>query len=77
MCAGKKECVTVNVNDKKEKLQKLLLLLNIRELYLEFKKLNPNVKIRFSKFCELGPSNLLMSTHIVSSPAKFRRVSYF
>ena len=52
MCAGKKECVTT-VNDKKDKSQKRLLLLNIRELCLEFKKLNPNVKSGFSKFCEL------------------------
>ena len=43
MCAGKKECVIVTVNDKKEQLQKRLLLLNISELYLEFKRLNPNV----------------------------------
>ena len=53
ICAGKKECITVKVNNNKEKLQKRLLLLNIGELYLEFKKLNPNVKIGFSKFCEL------------------------
>ena len=59
MCAGKKECVAVKVNDKKEKLQKRLLLLNIRELNLEFKKLNPNVKIGFSKFCALRPKRVV------------------
>ena len=59
MCTGKKECITVKVNDKKEKLQKGLLLLNIRELYPEFKKLNPNVKIGFSKFCELQPKQVV------------------
>ena len=40
MCIGKKECA--KVNDKKEKLQKCLLLLNIRELNLEFKKVKSN-----------------------------------
>ena len=59
MCTDKKECVTVKVNDKKEKLQKRSLLLNIRELYLEFKKLNPNVKIGFSKICELQPMQIV------------------
>ena len=43
MCVGKKEYVN-EVKDKKEKLQKRLLLLSIREFCLEFKKLNPNVK---------------------------------
>ena len=59
MCTDKKECVTVKVNDKKDKLQKRLLLLNIRELYHEFKKLNPNVKIGFSKICELQPMQIV------------------
>ena len=59
MCAGKKECITVKVNNKKEKLQKRLLLLNIGELYLEFKKSNPNVKTGFSKFCELRPKQVV------------------
>ena len=34
MCPGKKQSVTVKINDKKEKLQKRLLCLIIRELYL-------------------------------------------
>ena len=59
MCAGKKECVAVKVNDKKEKLQKRLFLLNIRELNLEFRKLHPNVKIGFSKFCALQPKRVV------------------
>ena len=43
-----KDCV-------KTKHQKRLLLLNIKELFLEFKKEYPTVKIEFSKFCELRP----------------------
>ena len=37
------------------KHQKRLLVLNIKELFLEFKKEYPTVKIGFSKFCELRP----------------------
>ena len=55
MCAGKKECLTVKVDGQKEKFQKRLLLLNIQEVFLEFKKVNPDVQIGFSKFCELQP----------------------
>ena len=39
MCVCKEECVTVKVTDKRMKLQKHLLLSNITELHLEFKKL--------------------------------------
>ena len=55
MCAGKKEYLTVKVDGPKEKFQKHLLLLNIREVFLEFKKVNTDVQIGFSKFCELQP----------------------
>ena len=41
MCAGKKECLTVKVDGQKEKFQKCLLVLNVREIFLEFKKVNP------------------------------------
>ena len=47
MCIGKKECA--KVNEKKEKLQKCLLLLNIRELNLEFKKVKSKCKKWISK----------------------------
>ena len=43
MCAGKKECVTVKVNDKKE----------------IFKKLNSSVKTGFLKFCEKQPKQVV------------------
>ena len=41
MCAGKKECLTVKADRQKEKFQRRLLLLNIPEVFLEFKKVNP------------------------------------
>ena len=50
-CPGMKDYATVN--NVKTKHQKHLLHLNIKELYLEFKKQSPDVKIGFSKFCEL------------------------
>ena len=59
MCAGKKECFTVKVDRQKEKFQKHLLLLNIREVFLEFKKVNPDVQTGFSKFCELQPKYIV------------------
>ena len=40
MCTGKKEC---------------LRHLNIWDIFLELKKVNPDVQIDFSKFCELQP----------------------
>ena len=39
----------------KMKHQNCLLLLNIKQLFLEFKKGYSTVKIGFSKFCELRP----------------------
>ena len=53
MCAGDKECLTVKVYGQKEKFQKHLVLLNIREVFLELKKVKPDVQIGFSKFCDL------------------------
>ena len=55
MCAGKKECLTVKFDGQKEEFQTCLLLLNIQEVFLEFIKVNPDVQIGFSKFCELQP----------------------
>ena len=51
----KKEYVTVKVDNNKEPKQKRLLLVNLKELYGEFKKKNPHTKVGFSKFYELRP----------------------
>ena len=53
MCTGEKECLTIKVDGQKEKFQKRLVLLNIREVFLELKKVKPDVQIGFSKFCDL------------------------
>ena len=52
LCPGKKECVSVYIDAVKIKEQKRLVLLRLKELYLEFKKLYPDIKVGFSKFCE-------------------------
>ena len=54
MCPGKKEFVSVNVDGKRKHFQKRLLLLNLKELHLEFIK-RFGRKIGLSKFCELRP----------------------
>ena len=53
---GKKDYVSVG-KGRKERIhvQKRLLLSNLNELYTEFKKINPDIKIGFSKFCTLRP----------------------
>ena len=55
MCPGKKDFVTVKINGVKQKKQKRLLLLKLKEIFIEFKKVYPDAKISFSKFCELRP----------------------
>ena len=40
---------------KKVKNKKRLFLVCLKELYIEFKKRNPQLKIGFTKFCELRP----------------------
>ena len=54
-CPGMKDFVSVTKDSVKTKHQKCLLQLNIKELFLKFKKEYPTFKIGFSKFCELRP----------------------
>ena len=53
---GKRDYVSVG-KGRKDRVheQKRLLLCNLHELYIEFKKINPTLKIGFSKFCCLRP----------------------
>ena len=59
MCPGKKDCVSIKINAKKIKKQKRLLV-HLKELYIELKKRNPQLKIGFTKFCENIPDIKLM-----------------
>ena len=54
ICPGKKEFIAIKIDGKKVHKQKQLLLLNLKELYEEFKKRCEN-KISFSMFCSLRP----------------------
>ena len=54
LCPGKKDCVSVKLEDgRKEKVQKRLLLSNLREIYQHFVTENPAVKVVFSTFAIL------------------------
>ena len=56
LCPGKKDCVSVMLEDgRKEKVQKRLLLSNLKEIYQHFVTENPAVKVRFSTFAMLQP----------------------
>ena len=56
MCPGKKDCVSVKLPDgTKEKMQKRLLLSNLREVYIHFKSEYPDTTIGFSTFALLRP----------------------
>ena len=54
-CPGMKDFVSVTKDSVKMKHQKRSLLLNIKELFLEFIKEYPTVKTGFSNFCEQRP----------------------
>ena len=55
MLSWNERLVSVTKDSVKTKHQNCLLLLNIKQLFLEFKKGYSTVKIGFSKFCELRP----------------------
>lgn len=69
MCPGKKDCVSVYIDDKKVHKQKRLVLSNLNELYASFKSENPDEKIGRSKFCEFRPKWCILAgasgTHTV------------
>ena len=49
---GKKDCVSIKVNDTRTSVKKRLLLGNLKEVYRQFKDQFPAEKIRFSRFTE-------------------------
>ena len=55
-CPGRKDKVSIKLPDgSKVEKQKRLLLANLKELHLEFKKRNPSMEIGLSSFCALRP----------------------
>lgn len=59
MCPGKKGFVSVKDETGRIHKQKRLLLTNIKEMHIEFKK-RTHLKIGLSKFCELRPRWCIM-----------------
>lgn len=59
MCPGKNDSTVRNAKRSAEKLQKRLLLCNVREAYLFFKKKFPVDKVGFSSICELRPKQCI------------------
>lgn len=60
MCPGQKDFVSVKKADgSREQKQKRLLLINLKELYIDFVR-EHNVRIGFSTFCALRPKNCVL-----------------
>ena len=62
---GKNDYKTVIKNGKSVQEQKYLLLCNLKEAYELFKSKNENIKIKFSKFADLGPKECVLVGGVV------------
>lgn len=67
---GKKDCLSVRIADgTKVKMQKRLILCNLKELYQTFKSRYPLISIGFSSFASLRPRHCVLAggcgTHTV------------
>ena len=60
MMPGMKDCVSMVVNGEPSKVQKRLVLMNLKELYFSLKTLHPKL-ISFSAFCKLRPKNCILA----------------
>ena len=58
---GKKDCVVVRNEHGKDKIQKRLVLNNLKELFQKFKEKNPGLKVGFAKFAMLRPSECVLA----------------
>jgi len=67
MCPGKRDVITVNGEQGKQKMQKRHMSMNIKEAYAFFKDENRYVKIGLSKFAELRPPNVLLCSQMPSN----------
>ena len=55
---GRKDFITMNINDSKEKVQKKVMLMTVKEAHSIFKREN-NIKIGKSTFAKLRPQNIM------------------
>ena len=66
---GKKDCISVKVDDRRILVQKRLLLGNLKEVYQQFKDQFSAENIGFSRFAELRPKHCVLAgasgTHAV------------
>lgn len=58
---GIKDCVTVRNGILSEKVQKRLVLCNLKEAHVHFKEKHPETKVQFSKFAELRPKYCILA----------------
>lgn len=61
MMPGKKDFISVNINGRREHVQKQLILCNFCEAFALFKQGYETLKVRFSKFCELRPKHCVLA----------------
>lgn len=61
VCPGMRDYVTINDEGRKVRIQRLLLLMDLKEGYIEFKEKFPQHKIGFSKFAELRPPECVLA----------------
>lgn len=75
---GRKDYKTVLVGNKRTAVQKRLLMMDMRELYASYKKINPDVKIGYSTFLKLKPKHIILpgasGTHAVCVCTKHENV---
>ena len=64
---GKRDVVTIRDQDGKRKMQKRHMYMSIKEAHGIFKEENPDMKIGLSKFAELRPPNVLLSSQTPSN----------
>lgn len=66
---GIKDTISVKINGIRQRVQKKLLLLGLKELYVLFKTENPKSRVSFSMFAKLRPKNCILAgpsgTHCV------------
>lgn len=55
-----KDCVTMKIGGKKQRVQKRMLLLSLKELYALFKTEHSDVKVSFSMFAKHRPKNCIL-----------------
>lgn len=58
---GMRDCIVYKENMEKEKLQRRLVLFNLKEVYELFKEKYPDKKIGFSKFATLRPRDCVLA----------------